>query len=90
MAFAFGFATWWLCFHVSSRASVQTGFSVPVDVQVYREVFRWLWFPFRWLPEPVYIGTWQGLRILFIGVPYGAIVGLVISRLFRPKQPNKV
>ena len=90
IALALGFIASWVCLHVASRASVQTGFIVPVDVQVYREVFRWIWFPFSWLPEPVYIGTWQSLRIQLIGVPYGVAVGLVVFWLFRSKRPKKI
>ena len=93
MALAFGLATWWLCYHVSLRASAQTGMTVPVDVQVYREMFRWLWFPFSWIPmpQPLLIGSWQqSLRFLLIGVPYGVIVGLVVFGLLRSRQPKKI
>jgi hypothetical protein len=94
VALAFGLATWWLCSYVSARAEAQTaGMTVPVDMQVYREVSHWLWFPFSWipLPESHRLGDWQqSLRSLLIGVPYGVIVGLAVYWLFGSRQPKKI
>jgi hypothetical protein len=93
VALAFGLATWGLCFYVSSRAEAQTGMTVPVDIQVYREVSHWLWFPSNWipLPESHRLGDWQQrLRCFIIGVPYGIIVGLAIYWLVRSRQPKKI
>ena len=89
-AFAAGFAVWRVCFYVSGTASAQTGMIVPVDIQVCRDIFRWLWFPFSWLPSPIYIGLWSNLRTLLIGVPYGVVVGLGILWLFRTSRPRKI
>jgi hypothetical protein len=91
-AFAAGFAVWRVCFYVSSQASAQTGYPPSVDHQMYCEAFRWLWFPFSWIPmpQPLLIGAWQqSLRLQLIGVPYGVIVGLVILWLFRTSPPKK-
>src|SRR5690349_9389669 len=93
IALAFGLATWWLCFHVGGRAAAQTGNPAPVEHEVYREAFRWLWFPFSWIPmpQPLLIGSWQqSARLLLIGVPYGVIIGLVVFWLLRPSHPKKV
>ena len=89
VALLFGLATWWLCFHVSSEAAAQTGYPPPVEHEVYREAFRWLWFPFKWIPtpQPLLTGSWQqSARLLLIGVPYGFVVGVVVPWLFRQRQ----
>jgi hypothetical protein len=90
VALALGLATWYCCFHVASRAFVQTGPIVPWDVQVYRDVFRVLWFPLSWLPYPHFIGTWEVVVMQLVGVPYGVVVGLGVSWLLRVRQPKKI
>ena len=90
-AFGAGFAVWWFCGHLEGYASAQTGMTVPVDLQVTRDVVRWLWLPFSWLPSPIYINdTWSIVKRLLIGVPYGLAVGLVVLWLFRTGQPKKI
>ena len=90
VAFGAGFAVWLFCGHLNGRASAQTGMIVPVDIQVCRDIVRWLWFPFSWLPEPRYINDiWSILKSLLIGVPYAVIVGLAILWLFRTSPPKK-
>jgi len=91
VAFAAGFAVWLFCSHLAVKASAQTGMIVPVDTQVCRDIVRWLWFPFSWLPSPILINdTWNILKRLLIGVPYGLIVGLGILWLLRTSQPKKI
>src|ERR1017187_2465099 len=90
-AFGAGFAVWLFCGHLAVKASAQTGMIVPVDIQVCRDIVRWLWFPLRWLPSPFLINDiWSILKRLLIGVPYGVFVGLVILWLFRTSRPKKV
>jgi hypothetical protein len=90
VAFGAGLSVWLFCGHLNGRASAQTGMIVPVDIQVCRDIVRWLWFPFSWLPEPRYINDiWSILKGLLIGVPYAVIVGLVILWLFRTSQPKR-
>jgi hypothetical protein len=91
MAFGAGLAVWLFCGHLAREASAQTGMIVPVDIQVCRDVVRWLWFPFSWLPEPIYINDrWSIIKHWLIGVPYAVIVGLVILWLFRTRRPKKI
>lgn len=90
VAFGTGFAVWLFCGHLAVKASAQTGMTVPVDLQVCRDIVRWLWFPLSWLPEPHLIGDrWSILKPRLIGVPYAVIVGLVILWLFRTSKPKK-
>ena len=90
-AFGAGFAVWLFCGHLATKASAQTGMIVPVDLQVCRDIVRWLWFPFSWLPSPVYINDiWSIVKRLLIGVPYGVIVALAILWLFRSSPPKKI
>jgi len=64
---------------------------VPADLILKREIVGWLWFPFSWLPEPVGMNDfWDILKRLLIGVPYAAIVVLVILWLFRMNQSKKI
>ena len=87
---AAGLVTWLLCFKIASEAEAQTGINVPVRVEQCRVIFRMLWFPFSWLPSPHVIGTWSGLRIVLICVPYGAAVGAGLWWLLRTRHSVRV
>jgi len=91
VAFGVGFAVWLFCRGLYFESSAQTGMIVPVDIQVSRDVVRWLWFPFSWLPAPIYINDfWSILKGWLIGVPYGIVTALVILWLFRTSHPNRI
>lgn len=89
VSFAAGFATWLLCFVVSNQGTAQTGLTVPLDVEICRTLFNVLWFPFSWIPVPHTTGTGTLVRLFLIGVPYGAAVGIGLSRLLRGRHPGK-
>jgi len=89
-AFGAGFAVWLFCSNLDCHSEAQTGMIVPADLLLKREIVEWLWFPFSWLPHPVYINDfWDILKRLLIGVPYAVIVALVILWLFRSSPPKK-
>jgi hypothetical protein len=91
VAFGAGLAVWLFCGHLAMDASAQTGMIVPADLLLKRDIVRWLWFPFSWLPEPFLINDrWSIIKHLLIGVPYAVIVGLVILWLFRTSRPKKI
>jgi hypothetical protein len=91
VAFGAGFAVWSFCGQLAAKASAQTGMIVPWDISMCREVVSWLWFPFSWLPSPIYINdTWSIVKRLLIGVPYGLIIAITILWLFRTSQPKKI
>jgi hypothetical protein len=87
-AFGAGFTVWLFCRHLFFEAYGQTGMIVPADTLVYRDVVRWLWFPFSWLPYPDY-GFWGLFESILIGLPYGIATALVILWLFRSSRPKK-
>jgi hypothetical protein len=89
--FGAGFAVWLFCAYLDGYSEAQTGMIVPVNLQVSRDIVRWLWFPLSWLPEPIGINdSWDILKRLLIGVPYAVIVGLMILWLFRTSRPKKL
>ena len=89
-AFGAGLAVWLFCGHLATEASAQTVMIVPADLLLKREVVGWLWFPFSWLPSPVYINDiWSILQRLLIGFPYGVLIAMVILWLFRTSPPKK-
>ena len=90
-AFGAGFVVWLFCSRLDCYSEAQTGMIVPADLILKREIVGWLWFPFSWLPEPVGMNDfWDILKRLLIGVPYAAIVVLVILWLFRMNQSKKI
>ena len=90
-AFGGGFGVWTFCRSLYFKSSAQTGMIVPVDIQVSRDIVRWVWFPFSWLPSPIYINDfWSILKGLLIGVPYGAVTALVILWLLRTSRQKKM
>ena len=91
VAFGAGFAVWMFCRELNFKSSAQTGMIVPVDIQVSRDIVRWLWLPFSWLPSPSLINDfWSILKGLLIGVHYGPVTALVILWLFRTSRPVKI
>jgi len=84
-AFGAGLVVWLFCRHLFFEAYAQTGIIVPANTQVYRDVVRWLWFPFSWLPYPDY-GFWMLFDSSVIGLPYGIATAVLVLWLFRTSR----